>query len=177
MLDLSETNLLKKDLAAWGGTAVGLEPEDALCFPRRALRCASVLPLKAGSVGNSEGWMGLFLSSFWLVGGEWTPESLFSDPQVSPYLMWHSSGNSSSSSDDFGFFWGKSSPLHLPRDFLQYFLFPHQLPIHSHKKSISPMVFPTIAQNLLALGADSTPLAGAPIGALQEKYSITPYTP
>lgn len=48
--------------------------------------------------------MGLFLSSFWLVGGEWSPELLFSDPQVSPYLMWDSSGNSSSSSNDFGFF-------------------------------------------------------------------------
>ena len=48
--------------------------------------------------------MGLFLSSFWLVGGEWSPESLFSDPQVSPYLMWDLSGNSLSNGDDFAFF-------------------------------------------------------------------------
>lgn len=43
------------------------------------------------------------------------------------------------------------------------------------EKSISPMVFPKLAQNLLVLDIDSTPLVGPPAGALQEKCFITLY--
>jgi len=38
------------------------------------------------------------------------------------------------------------------------------------------MAFPALAQNLLALGADSPPLPSAPAAELQEKYSTTPCT-
>lgn len=48
--------------------------------------------------------MGLLLLSFWLVGGEQSPESPFSDPHVDLYVMWDSSGNGSSNGDNFGFF-------------------------------------------------------------------------